>query len=448
MRAHKQLLLLSLLMAITLLLQACASSPQALLQARIQCNQEHIGLESAVKAYYLCVQEKAPFGAYEEEGLKEKSSPIVKDRGRRFADDIDFISRAPKADQSWLMMTLGSKALAAGDISLAYKLFEINARFAETIYGDSPQAKKARAAFRQEAEKRFIGENYERAMIFHYLGILDLMTGNYQNARAAFRASVLQDALAQNENYRQDFASSLWLRGWAAHCANSARAKADFNKANQVAFIPPPNRRDNLLVIAELGLGPFKIARGQHGETLSYVRQQPTPLEGAFKPARLGLFQANDLFFQATTRGERKFDEYLKAQSENKETAKNLGKASVITGLALLDRASEMENATAAGVVAVIGIGALVVGGVSYAVSAAINPTADTRTWRMMPSAIYLGSFQANARATNITSLRGRNRQLNALIDWVEDNRAELGIVFVNRGACRILWVRDKTVHQ
>ena len=382
---------------------------------RIECDRQNPEWKTSANDYFSCVQEKS------------------------------YSETENKQDQPLLNMERGARAFAKSNIKVAKKMFENAAKAVETIYGDSPQAQEARTAFRQESDKLFIGETHERAMVFHYLGLIDLAQGNYQNARASFRASVLQDSLAANEVFRQDFASSAWLAGWTAHCAGSARSKKSFAQAKKFMPTKNPARGDNLLVVAELGEGPFKLTSGQYGEKLIYAAHKKTPIQLSWRPKRFGLFQANDLDFQAITRGDRTFDEYLKAQSESKKTAKQVGNVALGVGLVALDMASQVDNATAQGVLAAVGVGALAVGAVSHAVGAAINPTADTRTWRTLPHKIYIGSFNVPAQARTLKSLKGHDRSLTRFINWAENNEWRTASVVAGKGQCRLLWLRDQS---
>ena len=382
---------------------------------RIECDRQNPEWKTSANDYFSCVQEK------------------------------NYDETENKQDQPLLNMERGTQAFAKSNIKLAKKMFENAAKTVETIYGDSPQAQEARSAFRQESDKLFIGETHERAMVFHYLGLIDLAQDNYQNARASFRASVLQDSLAANEVFRQDFASSAWLAGWAAHCAGSAQSKKSFDQAQKFMPTKNPARGDNLLVVAELGEGPFKLTSGQHGEKLIYAAHKKTPIQRSWRPKRFGLFQANDLDFQAITRGDRTFDEYLKAQSESKKTAKQVGNVALGVGLVALDIASQVDDATAQGVLAMVGVGALAVGAISHAVGAGINPIADTRTWRTLPHKIYIGSFNVPAQARTLKALKGHDRSLTRFINWAENNERQTASVVAGKGQCRLLWLRDQS---
>lgn len=107
----------------------------------------------------------------------------------------------------------GLTAMEFGYNSLASKTFDEALLTIETIYGGDEKAKQARALFTAEDRKVFRGEPYERAMAFYYRGVLYLMEGDYENARASFRSGSLQDTLAEKEEYQQDFALLEFLEG-------------------------------------------------------------------------------------------------------------------------------------------------------------------------------------------------------------------------------------------
>jgi hypothetical protein len=437
-----------ILLSLGLVLSACVSfDPYELQKTRLNCNEEYPSGQSSIVGYYSCVQERAAFGAYSKNKRQNKAKPTaIKAQDEFFERDINFINQeVPEEDAPWLMMELAVRAMAQGKIDFAHTLLESTTGKIETIYGDSAQAKQARRTFSQEAEKLFIGENHERAMVFHYLGLADLMRGDYQNARASFAAALLQDSIAGKEEYKKDFSSALWLQGWASRCAGSRQARSLFKQASALTNTPPPPLEDNLLVLAEMGKGPFKLVQGKYGEKLSYGALTPTPLEQNFQPSAYNLYVVNDLFFQATTRGDRSFDDYLADKAETKKTASEVSRNALITGVALLDVASRMDS-EAAGVVALVGVAALAAGGIAHAIAVAANPMADIRTFRSLPDSIYVGSFNTN-KSRNLKNLKSKNQKLTRLINNVKKNQAagKVAAVYVNPkgGKCSILWIKD-----
>ncbi|MEC7570830.1 MAG: hypothetical protein VX394_02160, partial [Pseudomonadota bacterium] len=114
---------------------------------------------------------------------------------------------------------IGFLAFELGRPRLAQAQLENAAQAIETVYADNPAAELARSNFAREDVKDFKGEPFERAMVFYYLGLSYLALGDFENARASFKAGEYQDSLSRAEKYQADFALLNFLAGWAAHCA-------------------------------------------------------------------------------------------------------------------------------------------------------------------------------------------------------------------------------------
>ena len=114
---------------------------------------------------------------------------------------------------------IGFLAFELGRPRLAQAQLENDAQAIETVYADNPAAELARSNFAREDVKDFKGEPFERAMVFYYLGLRYLALGDFENARASFKAGEYQDSLSRAEKYQADFALLNFLAGWAAHCA-------------------------------------------------------------------------------------------------------------------------------------------------------------------------------------------------------------------------------------
>ena len=114
---------------------------------------------------------------------------------------------------------IGFLAFELGRPRLAQAQLENAAQAIETVYADNPAAELARSNFAREDVKDFKGEPFERAMVFYYLGLSYLALGDFENARASFKAGEYQDSLSRAKKYQADFALLNFLAGWAAHCA-------------------------------------------------------------------------------------------------------------------------------------------------------------------------------------------------------------------------------------
>ena len=111
---------------------------------------------------------------------------------------------------------IGFLAFELGRPRLAQAQLENAAQAIETVYADNSAAELARSNFAREDVKDFKGEPFERAMVFYYLGLSYLALGDFENARASFKAGEYQDSLSRAEKYQADFALLNFLAGWAA----------------------------------------------------------------------------------------------------------------------------------------------------------------------------------------------------------------------------------------
>jgi hypothetical protein len=297
-------------------------------------------------------------------------------------------------------MLAGQAALAAGHRKVAEEQFDAALLSIDAIYADNEAAEKARSLWHAEGVKDFKGEPYERVMAFYYRGLLYLMAGDWDNAQASFKGGVLQDSFAALERDRADVASLIWLEGWARRCGGSDSAAADlFAEAASLrpALKAPPPEAD-LVVVAETGGGPRKAAAGKNGEKLVYWEG---PLGNDRLVAVVGgrkveMAEAENLYFQAVSRGGRQMDDLLADKADTKDTVHAVGKTAAVAGLGTAAVAGSQghygqgnRNAAAAG--AIIGL----VGLLAMAAAEGMNAHADTRAWDTLPHSIHIAALQA-----------------------------------------------------
>ncbi len=85
-----------------------------------------------------------------------------------------------------------------------------------------------------ESSKTWKGDPYEKAMNAYYTGLLYLMRGESDNARAAFKKGILADGETSAEQYRADFALLFWLAGrMSMHMGLQQEAADYFEEARQ-----------------------------------------------------------------------------------------------------------------------------------------------------------------------------------------------------------------------
>ena len=160
-------------------------------------------------------------------------------------------------------MRLGLKAYKLGYKDVAKSSFDKVLLNIESFYTDTEAAKKARSLWYEEGMKDFKGEPYERVMAYYYRGLIFLEDGDYENARAAFKSAVLQDAFAEEEQYRADFALVIFLEGLASRFAGDTEAaRGVFDELKKFRPDFTPQESFNVIVIAESGTSPRKVADG------------------------------------------------------------------------------------------------------------------------------------------------------------------------------------------
>ena len=108
-------------------------------------------------------------------------------------------------------MRIGTSALQMGYYDLAKMCFDQCLNYIEAVYADNEKAKQARSLWYEEGMKDFKGEPYERVMAYYYRGLLYIQDSDFENARACFKAGVIQDAFAEERQHQCDFALLLFL---------------------------------------------------------------------------------------------------------------------------------------------------------------------------------------------------------------------------------------------
>ncbi len=330
-------------------------------------------------------------------------------------------------------MRIGLYAFENGDFELSGWLFDRAIGKIETIYANNKTAEKARSKFKQESTKDFKGEPYERAMAYFYRGLIYLQQDDYENARASMLGGLLQDSLAEHETYEQDFASHFYIAGWASRCnGNASQAEDYFREAIKLNdTLSKPQSKENVLVLVTSGSSPLKFRLGENNELLAFDSSAIESVRNITKP-RLKLNRkevhfviAENLHWQAATRGGRTIDVINNGKAQFKENTDALGNALTSTGSGLMNaaQASNNQNLGKAGaVMAVFGL-------VSKGISKATRAEADIRYWDNLPAFIYtatvdktnLGSKSAKFQFTDFLQQNPRN-QTSQLLNRVENS--------------------------
>ncbi|MCI2285031.1 hypothetical protein L3081_18595 [Colwellia sp. MSW7] len=293
------------------------------------------------------------------------------------------------------LMEIGIKALKDKNLVEAAYAFDNALKRIEFVFSDSEAAQKARSLWYSEEEKDFKGEPYERVMAYYYRGLIYLMNGDYENARATFQSGILQDAFAEEQQYRADFSSLILLVGRAASKMGVDHLREDayqeLAKVNPEVAIPKKNH--NVIFIAEPGKSPRKLRDGVGHFDLVFRRGKKFKDQSAkvvLNKTEIPLRLADDVFMQASTRGGRAVDRIIKGKVFFKEGSEATGEVlttvgKTIVGLSAVDSASMNSGAQIGAVLTLVGVGAKIF-------ARNVNAKADKRYWKSLPNTILMST--------------------------------------------------------
>ncbi|HHO53758.1 MAG TPA: hypothetical protein ENK18_23520 [Deltaproteobacteria bacterium] len=143
-----------------------------------------------------------------------------------------------------------------------------------------------------------------------------------------------------------------------------------------------------LLLWLESGRAPRRVADGRYGEILRIQPRggpdhTPIPPSARLDGQRLEVRYLDSVSYQATTRGSRRIDAFLKGKAVFKDSSGALGWALLASG----DIANALEDSGDTGIVATV---LYLAGAVTWVAGALTNPAADTRGWFELPDELWL----------------------------------------------------------
>jgi tetratricopeptide (TPR) repeat protein len=339
-------------------------------------------------------------------------------------------------------MRAGLATMELGEFDLAEESFDIALLNIESVYTEDENAARARSLWYAEGRKDFKGEPYERAMAYYYRGLLYILKGDYENARASFKGGLLQDTMAEDTIYQADFALLIFLEGWSSMMLGDwDMAKESFQEVKKFRpdFVIPP-RDHNVLLIAETGKAPQKMAVGRGGAALGFVEGQGFR-EDSVRFLTTGSvstgYPMENIFWQANTRGGRQVDHILEGKVNFQETNQVMGQTLTQLSLHTLAMSPRFQEdapivALVAGVIGLVGLG-------QQAVAQRTQTQADTRYWDNLPDRVHLVTMKAtdNAPDLKVEFVKPNGRSIPKL-----NKKAD--ITFVN-GRSGLAWVRPQT---
>lgn len=327
---------------------------------------------------------------------EEKMPSSLADKPERLRPGYSKIVKEGQRNSVLNHMCMGTDALQLEYRDLAAISFDRALLGIETVYANNPRAQMARSLWYEEGMKDFKGEPYERAMAYYYRGLLYMWEDDYENARACFKSGVIQDAFAEEEQYRSDFALLIFLEGWTSMQIGDRTLAEEAWK--EVRKLRPdheiPSSGSNTLLIVETGNSPRKVSDGighaelkfRRGRNFDETRVKVSIDNGEYTL----LYPVEDIAWQAMTRGGRAVDKILQAQVVFRKRHERLGTvltdaANAISSAGLYYPATP-ETQDVAAALGILGVA-------SMALAIRARPQADTRYWSNLPDAVHIGTF-------------------------------------------------------
>ncbi|MDR1191104.1 MAG: hypothetical protein LBK60_05475 [Verrucomicrobiales bacterium] len=342
---------------------------------------------------------------------------VYTDAQRRVVDEkipeplrADFTALYSEGQQNSVLHSMhgGLTALRMGEYGIAKRLFDGAIRDVEALQAGSAQARRAAGNFVGDREKWFKGESYERSALYFYRGLLYLQDHDYGNAAACFKRSELEDITGDDapgfsgDWYSDELGLALasWFNGYPADADAALRRAAKYQSIQ--GQVPPPTARTNTLLVVEVGIGPIKYAAGRYREQLRFHEDTPATVSVRAEPPGASSLSAaaENLYFQATTRGTRQVDYILNGKANFKEGTGVAAAALALGAVAVADSQRGRRHNDTAGLAS----GALALAAIGAAITSSLTtPEADTRAWNNLPHSIFLLNLTLPASTVSVT---------------------------------------------
>ncbi len=325
--------------------------------------------------------------------------------------DTQVVEKFPERDQTLILnyrahakMALGYHDSARADYLRAWNIMNIG-----------KGGGVADAMIFKERMKFWMGDPYERAYNSWYLGMLYYNAGKREDAIACFRNALFVDTGdLEAGQYAADWLPAFMMR---IRCfldrGDKQRAQEMLDEVNrlprEIANFDPncpwltldAHLDSNVVMMIELGKGPYFTAEGHHGSTRATNQGEyaESSCEVFVNGQSLGqAYKIGDTFFQAITRGGRVMDDILKGKAIAKTATIAVGASAMHVGRVLATSGGNSATRTAGVVTLAVGAGLLIAGLLS-------DPEADTRGNVLLPGETHMllaklppGTHQAELR--------------------------------------------------
>lgn len=313
--------------------------------------------------------------------------------------------KAPEKEKARAAVEQGCHLLKSGEVDEAQRYFIIATDIIEAVYAQDKHAEKAMSLWHGESEKIFRGEPYERSLTYLYLGITYLLQNDFENARACFRRSSIQDAFAADDQHISDFLAAEYLEAYCEYLLGDIKAaNVLLNKVqSHQPALGSVQDSHNLMMMCETGSTPMKIATGDYGEKLEFLESPDDvwAIEMLVGNEKRYVYDTANTFYQAVTRGGRFVDHVLKKKAKYKKTAKISADVLWTAGTICLVAAMHTDDDAQMYLLMAAGT-CYAVGGVVHIVGECINPNADTRMIATFPGRLYFQSCAIPEQADHL----------------------------------------------
>jgi hypothetical protein len=296
-------------------------------------------------------------------------------------------------------MELGARAYELKDYETATRAFDFALNQIESFYSNKEGAEQARSLWYEEGRKDFKGEPYERVMAYYYRGLLYLQEQDWGNARASFEGGMLQDAFAEEDQNRFDFALMAYLSAWASFRESNdvMQDRALKELAVLRKDVPAFGKGHNTLLVVETGTSPRKLGDGIGHYELVYRRGRKFDEERVavvLGGKETQVYPMEDVFWQATSRGGRAVDRIVKGKASFRST--NAGVGGVLADTASTLQILQPISGSLGAVAGTLGA----IGAMQMFVASKVNAKADVRYWSSLPDAVHVMSLKSSPRQT------------------------------------------------
>ncbi len=304
----------------------------------------------------------------------------------------------PNSDFALNNCRYGSCALADGNLKHAEQAFLTAYRIMNSVNTNTGSRVLGAVVF-YDGLKVWKGQPFERAMAFYYLGLIFLIKGEYENARASFQNSLFRlrkysrpnSSLPPAERFAR--ADSNFTLGYFClglcnlKLGHPNLARASFQRAKSLnpslasVITRMYQPQTNGIIFVDYGRGPIRRPAGMYGQQTVFT---PTPWQAGPPPPLI--MWDNNRQIRGVSQGAM-VNTLALAQEKRWLTIDTIRQAKAIVGTGLM--AGGLAASTYGAyhhdeTLALAGLGASLLGA-----TIAASSQADARYWQMLPRTVY-----------------------------------------------------------